>query len=220
MTKRHWIGAVGVLLLVMGIALSIAVEREASPTTEVLFEGSGPRALIVYHPSWLDRFQEELTEAFGSGLNRQDWSVDRITAGSPLPDLTPYALIAVGTNTYYWRPDYPTWNFLKATNLMRKPVVGLVSGAGSTDRAVRLLTDAIAQAEGIPVRVEAFWLWRPNDEAQSNRPNRELALEAAEQLGRSMAISLVAQRTVIASPVATQVSFDNSTGPAVFFPVR
>jgi flavorubredoxin len=156
------------VLLVCAVgAISTVVELEADPRNEILAEGNipGRNALIIMHPSWLDGFQEELTAAFAMSLAAKGWRVERMRARSDqIPELAAFQLIVIGTNTYYWRPDLPTKRVLAQLNLESKRVVGIVSGAGSTDWAVASLRQLIVESHGEVLEVRPYWLWRPNDE--------------------------------------------------------
>ncbi|MCC7406271.1 MAG: hypothetical protein IT288_17895 [Bdellovibrionales bacterium] len=174
-------------LLVFAIGgISTVVELEADSRHEILAEGNTPgrSALIIMHPSWLDGFQEELTAAFASSLAANGWRVERMRARSDqIPELAHYQLIVIGTNTYYWRPDLPTKRVLAQLNLENKRVVGIVSGAGSTDWAVASLRQLLVESHGEVLDVRPFWLWRPNDEMRMDEPNREVAVDLARQFG-------------------------------------
>lgn len=149
------------ILLVFTVgAISTVVELESDPRHEILAEGNipGRNALIIMHPSWLDGFQEELTAAFASSLATKGWRVERMHARSDQPPvLTSFQLIVIGTNTYYWRPDLPTKRVVAQTNLEGKRVVGIVSGAGSTDWAVAALRQLIVESRGEVMDVRPFW---------------------------------------------------------------
>lgn len=175
------------VLLVCAVgAISTVVELEADPRNEILAEGNipGRNALIIMHPSWLDGFQEELTAAFAMSLAAKGWRVERMRARSDqIPELAAFQLIVIGTNTYYWRPDLPTKRVLAQLNLESKRVVGIVSGAGSTDWAVASLRQLIVESHGEVLEVRPYWLWRPNDETRMEEPNREVAVDLARQFG-------------------------------------
>ena len=175
-------------LLLFAIAgwtwISIAVEIEAPFRQEILNRGGQHKALIIFHPSWIDHFQDDLTSHFARGLGKAGWTVDRVTASSANPpNVEGYDLVVLGTNTYYWRPDLPTKSLLAKLNLKTKLCVGLVSGAGSTGRAERVLKEAIERAHGTVSDIHSFWLWRPNDKKRLQEDNRKVALEQALELG-------------------------------------
>lgn len=176
------------LILVGWCVLSVVVELEVSQQAQT-FSNGRPRALILFHPSWVDSFQDELTSSFAQGLTAAGWGVNRMTIDSgSSPDITDYDLIAFGTNTYYWRPDLPTMRLLAKLQLAGRRCVALVSGAGSTQRAERLVGELIARAGGSGIEVRPFWLWRPNDESRLAESNRAVALDKAREFGARLAI--------------------------------
>ena len=179
-------------LLVVWGGISVLVEREVPSKLEVWGGVGKMNALILYHPSWLDRFQDDLTMAFGRGLISQGWSVERTTVSSGLDvDFGRYDLIVFGTNTYYGRPDYPTQNFLARVKLNGKPVAGLVSGAGDTEQSVAALKELIEKSGGMPVGVKAFWLFRPNDESRMDESNISVAFDSARAFGAEIGRRLI-----------------------------
>lgn len=185
------LGGIFFLLGLGWLILSIMVEVEKPGPLEHLYPEGSPRALIVYHPSLIDAFQEDLTAAFAKGLHDQGWAVDRQPVSlDAAPDLRDYSLVVFGTNTYYWRPDLPTKRFLSRSDLEGKPVVGIVSGAGNTGRAERILRELIEDAHGKVIDVQPFWLWRPNDTARMSEPNKQVAFDKAHKLGASVGKSL------------------------------
>jgi hypothetical protein len=116
-----------------------------------------------------------------------------ITRSTP-PHLEGYAIVAVVSNTYYWTPDLPTLRYLRRARLGGRMAIGLMGGAGSTERAERLLAESLRQTGAESVETRSFWLWRPNDEARTNESNREVAMELAELFGYEVGASAHAQR--------------------------
>lgn len=174
---------VAIAAAIASVALQVAIER-ARPTPVVVFnaQGTAGTALLLYHPGLSD-LQERLTDAFASALVDAGWRVERTTTSRDAPgDLTGYDLLVLGVHTYYWAPDGPTRRFLARTDLNGIPTVALVSALGAAGRAVRVTGERIAAAGGEVVAVRPFFVLRPNDE-RDPRPNLEVALDAAYQLG-------------------------------------
>ena len=65
----------------------------------------------------------------------------------------------------------------------------MIGGAGSTQRSERLLGEALRNTGATVLKTQSVWLWRPNDEARMNEPNRHVAAEIvtrlAEEAGQS-----------------------------------
>lgn len=62
-------------------------------------------------------------------------------------------------------------------------MVGLIGGAGSTDRSERVLGEALRATGATVLGIRSFWLWRPNDKSRMNEPNRGVARDMARQFG-------------------------------------
>jgi hypothetical protein len=184
--------AVATLLALAAVVVGMVVfgvQLESPPQFESLHAGGAQRALIVYHPSTIDTFQQNLTESFARGLSESGWSVDRVTASSAeSPDLGPYALVAFGTNTYYWAVDWPTLRWIERAGqgLSGKACAGLVSGFGATEQAERQLHQALTAAGCRTAEVRPFWTLRTNDETDTETPNRDVALRLAREMGKRL----------------------------------
>jgi hypothetical protein len=157
---------------------------------ERLYIDGDRRALIVYHPSWIGDFQQQLTLRFAEGLAGEGWQVRRITAHAErlaALDFDSYDTIVIGTNTYFWRIDWPTRQTLAALpDLTGRNCAGLVSGFGATAEAEAQLTQLLREKGCADPRVHALWLWRPNDETRPDEDNRVVALERAHFLGSAV----------------------------------
>ena len=182
--KRIVVGLAVTLALAWAV-ISIVVERESEYVLETLGGGAGRgKALVLYHPSRDAHFSDDLSLALAQGLMGAGFEVDRATVTSTTPPRpSGYALIGVVSNTYYWTPDLPTLRYLRRARLEGLPVVGVIGGAGSTARSRRVLEEALRGTGAAVIHVRSFWLWRPNDETRPNKPNRQVALDLAKQLG-------------------------------------
>lgn len=193
--KRIILGLAGFLALAW-VVIPVIVEREGTPRLEQLGGGTGKgRALVLYHPSRDAHFSDELSLAFAEGLMAAGFAVDRVTLTSATPARPEgYAIVGVVSNTYYWMPDLPTMHYLKRSRMEGLPVVGLIGGAGSTGRSHRVLEAALRRTGATVLRVQSFWLWRPNDETRLTEPNRQVALDRARQLGSVSGARVLAAR--------------------------
>jgi hypothetical protein len=189
---------VGVLLLFLigAVAITVYVEREADYHLEPL-GGAGPlKALILYHPSRDAHFSDELSLSVAQGLKSLGYAVDRATMTEETPTApTDYAIVAVISNTYWGRPDRPTLHYLARARLTGIPAIGLMCGAGSTDRSQRRLDEALRRTGATPVETGSFWTMRPNDEKRMTEANRVVGQQMAEQFAaRGGEAALIAQQ--------------------------
>lgn len=174
-----------VLVLVIGpIAVTIHVEREAEFQHRAMAAQGRPKALVLYHPSRDAGFSDELALAVTDGFKDAGLAVDlETTTGKTLARPRNFAVIAVVSNTFWATPDWPTLRYLGRADLKGIPVIGLIGGAGSTDRSQRKLDEALRAAGANVLGTRHFWILRPNDEARMKEPNRRVAREMARRLG-------------------------------------
>jgi len=182
--------AIGLILLGAVAVVSVAVERESPYVFEALGGPGVARALVLYHPSRDAHFSDDLSLAVVGGLKRAGLSVDRATLTRETPARpVGYALVAVVSNTYYSAPDLPTLHYLRRARFAGVSAIGVIGGAGSTQRSERLLGEALRNTGATVLKTQSVWLWRPNDEARMNEPNRHVAAEIvtrlAEEAGQS-----------------------------------
>jgi flavorubredoxin len=183
MIFRIVIGIV-VLLLIAVAGLTLYVQAEADYKLERLADQGAVRALVLYHPSRDAAFSEDLSQAFAQGLMEKGFAVDRATMTGETPARPEgYALIAVVSNTFYLRPDWPTMRYLERADFKGLRAVGLMGGAGTTESAARLLEEALKTAGADVIAVRSFWISRPNDETRTNEANRDVAKDMARKFG-------------------------------------
>lgn len=173
-----------VLLLVSLAAVTLFVEAEGPYKTENLGGQGHLKALILFHPGRDARFGDDLSLALADGLKTAGFKVQRSTLTRDTPQAPKdFALIAVVSNTYWWAPDLPTQRYLAGARLEGIPVIGLIGGAGATERSQRVLEQALSATGAKVIQARSFWLFRPNDEARQKEPNRRVALDMAKQFG-------------------------------------
>jgi hypothetical protein len=190
--------AIGLILLLGAVLVTVYVEFPAAYKHEGLGnEGSEgrARALVLYHPSRDAHFSDDLSLAVADGLKAAGFSVDRATLGGDTP-ATPqgYTLVAVVSNTFWYTPDLPTLFYLGRARLEGIPAIGLIGGAGSTDRSQAKLDEALRKTGARVIRTRSFWIARPNDEKRMAEPNRQVALDMAKQFGEESGRSVLAAR--------------------------
>jgi hypothetical protein len=195
----------GVLLLLVAgaVAVTIIVEREADYRLEPL-GGAGPlKALILYHPSRDAHFSDQLSLSVAQGLKNLGYAVDRATMTKETPAIPKgYAFVAVVSNTYWGTPDRPTLHYLARAKLTGIPAIGLMCGAGSTDKSQSKLDEALRKTGASSIETRSFWTFRPNDEKHMKEANRvvaeQKALQFATEAGKA---AQHAQRPALAIPV-------------------
>jgi hypothetical protein len=186
-------------LLIGAVAITVYVEREAGYRLEPL-GGAGPsKVLILYHPSRDAHFSDELSLSVAQGLKSLGYAVERATMTEKTPATpTDYAFVAVISNTFWGRPDRPTLHYLARARLTGIPAIGLMCGAGSTDRSQKRLNEALRRTGASPVETRSFWTMRPNDEKRMTEANRVVGQQMAEQFaargGEAALISQQAKR--------------------------
>lgn len=167
--------AVGLGLLMGSVLLQVRID---APTDLVRINPSGSTgtALVVYHPG-LSSFQEDVTLAFADGLVASGWACDVTTASRRAPhDLDLYDLLVLGAQAYEWRPACPVRRYVERLgDLAELATALLVTGAGSTDRAVELLEDHVADAGGKVVERLELWQAAPNESVHGIADAEEIA---------------------------------------------
>jgi hypothetical protein len=202
----------GILLLlaVGAVAITIFVEREADYHLEPL-GGAGPlKALILYHPSRDAHFSDQLSLSVAQGLKSIGFSVDRATmTEKTLATPVNYAFVAVISNTFWGTPDRPTLHYLARAKLNGIPAIGLMGGAGSTDKSQKLLDEALRRTGASPVHTRSYWTKRPNDEKRIKEANRMVAQQMAKEFAvESGKAALQAQK-----PALTELVSDVQSHP-------
>jgi hypothetical protein len=183
--KILWVAAV---VMAVWVALTVVVERETTYKLEHLSEDGSRRALVLYHPSREAKFSDDLSLAIAAGLHAAGFTVDRATITGQTPARPEgYDFLAVVSNTYNWAPDWPTTRYLKRARLRGIAAVGVIGGAGSTERSERILGEALRGTGADVFGTHSFWLWRPNDKTRLDEPNRKVGLEMARRFAADAA---------------------------------
>jgi hypothetical protein len=109
------------------------------------------------------------------------------TASRATPtDLSAYGLLVLGAPSYNWQPARPTLAYLgRLGDLKGMPVALVISGGGMTDRALKILSDRVAQAHGRIVEALEIWTARPNAERHGLADPREIMRRAGARLAPS-----------------------------------
>lgn len=193
-----------VIVIVAVVAITIYVEREAPFEQDRLAEGTAGKALILYHPSRDAHFSDELTNSLARGFADRNMAVERWTmTRKTLPRPEGFAVIAVVSNTFYQAPDWPTTRYLARAEFRDIPVIAIMAGSGSTDRAQLTLGNAIERTGARVLAVRSLWIMRPNEPGQPTADNRQAAMMIARQLAADAAGQAVAAnhaKVVAASP--------------------
>ena len=181
------------------LVLTLVVQTGSAYRLRPLGGTGDVRALVLVHPSRDSGFSDELAQAVARGLIEAGLRVDLAT----LTDATParpqgYALLVVVSNTYWWAPDRPTRRYLARARWNGLPAIGLMAGAGATQRSQRLLDRALNATGARVVTVEPFWIWRPKDEQRTDQPNRAVAADRARRLGAAGAAMVLSPQAALA----------------------
>jgi hypothetical protein len=168
-------------------AISFVVQLEGPYRQEEIGSAAHPRgkALILYHPSRDAHFAEDLSSAVAQGLVDGGYAVTLETMTSRTPARPEgFDIVAVVSNTYYGAPDLPTTRYLKRARFDGMLALGLMGGAGSTDRSQKILDEALHRTNATVLATRSFWTMRPNDESRMKEPNRDVATDLARQFAR------------------------------------
>lgn len=198
------------IALVSVVAVTFHVEREAPYSSEVLARGASGRALVLYHPSRDAHFSDELSLALARGFEDAKLTVERRTmTGSTPATADEFAVIVVVSNTFYGQPDWPTKRYLKRARFEGIPTIGIMAGAGSTQRAQAILAEAL-QGTGADLRaVHSLWTLRPNDPARPDGNNRQIAANMARKFAFELGQQVTAAKTAMpAVPLKMVVPVD------------
>jgi hypothetical protein len=198
---RRIIVVIALILLVGGIGITFYVEHEAEPKRESLSGHGDARALVLYHPSRDAGFSDEISLAVAQGLKDAGFAVDReTTTSSTSAKPQGYAVIAVVANTFWFQPDRPTLRYLARARLEEVKAIGLICGAGSTDRSERLLSEALMKTGANLVETRSYWISRPNDETRIEAQNRAVAIEKARAFGLATGRNMLAASAAQPAP--------------------
>lgn len=176
-------------ILLMGYLWVEVISRQEK-TSEVQVQNpiGVPQAFVSYNPGISD-IQERVVSTFVDGLVHAGWQVHLTTTSMRTPtDLTEYDLLVISTNTYWWSPDVPTKRYLNRLKLNGLPTVILVTASGQAARALERTEFFVKQAGGTVIKKKKFFVWRPNDENQMSKPNKEVAEEIAYNLAQNLVL--------------------------------
>jgi tRNA-binding EMAP/Myf-like protein len=198
---RRIIVVIALILLVGGIGITFYVERESEPKRESISRNGEARAPVLYHPSRDAGFSDEISLATAQGLKDAGFAVDRETTTSSTPAKPQgYTVIAVVANTFWFQPDRPTLRYLARARLDGVKAIGLICGAGSTDRSERLLSEALKKTGANLVETRSYWISRPNDETRIEAQNRDVAIEKARAFGLATGRNILAANATQPAP--------------------
>lgn len=197
-----------VIVIVAVVAITIYVEREAPFEQDRLAEGTAGKALILYHPSRDAHFADELTNSLARGFADRNLGVERWTmTGETPPHPEGFAVIAVVSNTFYQGPDWPTARYLARAEFKGTPVIAIMAGSGSTERAQLALGNAIDRTGARVLAVRSLWITRSNEPSQPTADNRQAAMMIARKLAGDAAGQAIAagHAELVAASLATFV---------------
>jgi len=186
-----WIVLALVAVALVGLlAVTLWVQREEPFRKDMLAQGERGRGLILYHPSRDAHFSDDLTLALARGFAGAGFSAERWTMSAAAPARPEgFAVVAVVSNTFYGRPDWPTMRYLARADLKGLPAVAIMAGSGATAGAEARLRQAVTTSGARLQAARSLWIARPNDETRMKADNRAVAGEIAEAMARDLAAS-------------------------------
>jgi hypothetical protein len=103
------VGVAGLSVMVTAwLALSIAVQLEGPFVEDLAGDGDQGRGLVLFHPTRDARFSDDLATAVSEGFQSAGLRVTRATVTADTPGrFDNSTIVAVVTNTYYWRRISP-----------------------------------------------------------------------------------------------------------------
>jgi menaquinone-dependent protoporphyrinogen IX oxidase len=138
------------LLTLLGIVLSWTIITiwvqlwDKSPSLKMTSAIGNKKALIVYNPDPIYNFDEQICRAFAEGIKENGYSAEVATHKQTPETLESFDLLVFCANTYNWAPDWKITSLINAhPEISGKPCIAITLGAGSTERAKRLLEEQI-----------------------------------------------------------------------------
>ncbi|WP_029042355.1 flavodoxin family protein [Cucumibacter marinus] len=182
--------AIIVVLVALALAgLFWAITRERPRSLRTLAEdGKSGRALIVCHPG-LSAYPERIAKGFALGLQRNGWAVDQITPSRKAgTGLERYDLLVLVAPIYMDRAARPLTRFLARLGALKgNKLALLLTGAGTTDPAMRRLSNAVDTAGGEIVFKQAYTVLRPNEPDEPiEGSNTDIGVEMATRAGAAL----------------------------------
>ena len=172
------------IVIVWGITTLIAESSSKEKTSLIGKKIAKKNALIVYDPDPFYNLDEQVCLGFAEGLSTEFWLAKIVTVSAAYKLEEEFDLYVFCTNTYNYAPDWAISTFIKRNkDLKGKPVVAITLGAGSTDRAQRLLEEKIKAKNANLIDSKTFWLMRPNDESRMEESNVKVAVDMARAFG-------------------------------------
>lgn len=177
------------ILLIAYLWVEVLSRKETPTEIQVKNPSGNLRAFVSYNPGISD-IQERVVSAFVEGLIQSDWQVNLTTTSkSTQTDLSDYDLLVISTNTYWWSPDVPTQRYLNKVELEGLATVILVTASGQGERAINLTESLVNKAGGRVIEKSKLYVWKPNDETQMSKPNKEVAEEIAYNLALNLSLN-------------------------------
>lgn len=190
-----------ITLLSIWLTVSLWVQSFTnSYTIGFNIESNFPKALVVFDDDPLSDFDENICYSFANGLAQQNWSVTISSVNEACRDSsTRYNLYVLCANTYNFAPDWAISHYIhNGDHLQNTPVVAITLGAGTTQRAQRLLEENLKNKGADLIDSHVFWLMRPNDDTRLEDSNVQVALEMAFEKGKNTSNQFFPNTTMVA----------------------
>ncbi|MEL6670807.1 MAG: flavodoxin family protein [Bacteroidota bacterium] len=184
--KRIFLGVFMGLLAGWGL-LTFVTPWLGTATFTVMGDECAPQqALIFFQPDPYYNLDEQVCQHFAEGLAEHGFRIALYSLAEAPDPLPPADLLVFCANTYNWAPDRRLTAFIQQLELTDQPTVALTVGAGSTDRAERVLHHRLRKQGAQVIATQAFWLMRPNDESRMGESNVVVARDMARNLGKAV----------------------------------
>ena len=173
------------ILLAWVILTVIAQLRGEARVWKYNNDNNNKKALIVYNPDIFYNFDEQVCKAFAEEIKHMQVTVATVAAVDTMSECN-YDFYLFCANTYNWRPDKPTTDFIENCSLRDKPVVAITLGSGSTEASQKHLEKIIRDKGARLIASRSFWLMRPNDESRTKEKNVAVAISIVHKWAKEI----------------------------------
>ena len=153
----------------------------------VAFSHAELTALIYYNPDPYYNFDQQVCNAFASGLAKHGFESTIVPCNEAANNINTGDLLVFCANTYNFAPDWKIKKLINSMNLEDQPVVAITLGAGTTSRAQKILEDLLVESGAHLISSKSYWLLRPNDESRLEENNVAVALDLSKSWADSLA---------------------------------
>ncbi|MEP6735302.1 MAG: hypothetical protein ABJA70_07280 [Chryseolinea sp.] len=180
------------IIILIWATLTVWVEKNGPAKIWHFANAGSQKLLVVYDPDPIYNLDQQICQSLGRGVssnNNIDVTIATVAASKDL-DLDSFDSFVICANTYNWMPDWATSRFVRSTKaLNHKRVAAITLGAGSTVHSQKALEKMIEETGGELIESQSLWLLRPNDDAQMEKGNVQVALAKAYYIGKHLQLN-------------------------------